>query len=209
MLENWTGTSLAGFMLQLTPCHTVMPLTENPFCATEKILLAKLVLLCKMCRVWNSRSSCCGSWQCGWHTVWKPHTHTCEDQCRIPGFLHSGTECFSLLTRIASGLWSCRMKPALHSITQTPLLSVRQGVYRQCQLQSVGSSVNVSMNSVEDHMLRVWPWERPVYLTHSPWSPISVPLITNRLFHILLQHSALPYLNENQNKMSWTLKNIT
>lgn len=76
MLEKWTGTSLAGFMLQLTPCHIVMPLTENPFCATEKILLAELVLLCKMCRVWNSRSSCCGSWQCGWHTVWKSHIHT-------------------------------------------------------------------------------------------------------------------------------------
>lgn len=61
--------------------------------------------------------------------------------------------------------------------------------------------MNVSMNSVEDHMLRVWPWERLVYLTHSPQSPISVPLITNRLFHILLQYSTLTYLNANQNEV--------
>lgn len=72
--------------------------------------------------------------------------------------------------------------------------------YRQCQLQSVGSSLNVSMNSVKDHMLRVWPWERLVYLTHSPYSPISVPLITNRLFHILLHYFTLTYLNMNQKK---------
>lgn len=53
-------------------------------------------------------------------------------------------------------------------------------------------------------MLRVWPWERLVYLTHSPLSPISVPLITNRLFHILLQYSTLIYLNANQNKILTT-----
>lgn len=191
-------------ILRLTPCSISMLWAEKGLCATETILLAEFLLLWK---AWTSRSSGWGSWKSVWHSLTATATHLGVSRAlpAMPGATGSATS----LTRAGSVCLALlrHIPPASRTSTET-LCSCQAQLHRQCQLQSVGSCVNVSMNSVEDHMLRVWPWERPVYLTHGPWSAISVPLIANRLFHILLQHSALSYLNENQNKMLWRLKMV-
>lgn len=176
------------------------------------------MLLGQTCQAWNGKSSRWVAYNLAGTQSVKPRSYLMVKPCTISRplnkkhtddcyrtsvLLHNCTMssiCSTQLYSNAAAGW----RVPLHTVTQTPLLFVKLRFYRQCQLQSVGSSVNVSMNSVKDHMLRVWPWERLVYLTHSPWSPISVPLITNRLFHILLQYSTLTYLNSNQNKILTT-----